>query len=160
MTTNPGRILLLFIGAVAAVLVIAAFVATRGEARPSRADYEAGVVAARDRVSDALSLTTQSTSPEEVLDRLRMTASASRESADDLDELGTPEGLDEQGAQLVAGLRFFADELDATAEALKDVREPLLKRIEGLNFQGYTRVQRSLRALRKAGIEVPLLTGY
>ena len=141
---NPGRILLLFIGAVAAVLVIAAFVATRGEARPSRADYEAGVVAARDRVSDALSLTTQSTSPEEVLDRLRMTASASRESAD----------------HLVAGLRFFADELDATAEALKGVREPLLKRIEGLNFQGYTRIQRALSALRSAGIEVPLLTGY
>jgi hypothetical protein len=157
---NPGRILLLFIGAVAAVLVIAAFVATRGEERPSRADYEAGVVAARDRVSDSLSLTTQSTSPNQVLDRLRLTADVSRESADDLDELGTPEGLDEEGAQLVAALRFFADELEATAEALKGVREPLLKRVEGLNFQGYTRIQRSLKALRSKGIEVPLLTGY
>jgi len=157
---NPGRILLLFIGAVGAVLVIAAFVATRGEERPSRADYEAGVVSARDRVSDALSLTTQSTTPNQVLDRLRLTAQVSREAADDLDELGTPEGLDEEGAQLVAALRFFGDELDATAEALKDIREPVLKRVEGLNFQGYTRIQRALGALRKKGIQVPLLTGY
>jgi hypothetical protein len=151
---------LLFIGAAGAVLLIAAFVATRGEERPSQADYEAGVVSARDRVSDALSLATQSTTPNQVVQRLQLTARVARESADDLDELGTPTGLDEEGAQLVAALRFFGDELDATAEALKDIREPTLRHIEGLNFKGYTRVQRALRALRREGIEVPLLTGY
>jgi hypothetical protein len=157
---NPGRILLLFIGAVGAVLLIAAFVATRGEERPSQADYQAGVVKARDNVSDALSLATQSTTPNQVITRLKLTARVSRESADDLDDLGTPADLEEDGAQLVAALRFFADELDATASALGDIREPTLRHIEGLNFRGYTRVQRALRGLRGDGIEVPLLTGY
>jgi hypothetical protein len=157
---NPGRILLLFIGAVGAVLVIAAFVATRGEERPSRADYEAQVVQTRDRVSDSLSLATQATTPQQVFTRLSLTARLARQSADELDELGSPEGLDEEAGQLVAALNFFADELDATVEALRDVREQLVKRLEGLNFQGFTRVQRALRALRRKGIDVPLLTRY
>ena len=157
---NPGRILLLFIGAVAAVLVIAAFVATRDKDRPTQTEYAAAVVGARDRLSDALSLTTQSTTPQQVFNRLRVTGEVAHEAADDLDELGTPEKYEEEGAQLVAALRYFGDELDATADALDDFRENVVTKLQGLEFKGYTRVQRALRQLRGDGIDVPLLTGY
>jgi len=157
---NPGRILLLFIGAVAAVLVIAAFVATRDKDRPTQTEYAAAVVDARDRLSDSLSLTTQSTTPQQVFNRLRVTGKVAHEAADDLEELGTPKKYEEEGAQLVAALRYFGDELDATADALDDFRENVVKRLQGLQFKGYTRVQRALRQLRGDGIDVPLLTGY
>ena len=156
---NPGRILLLFIGAVAAVLVIAAFVATRKD-RPTQTEYAAAVVDARDDLSDSLSLTTQSTTPQQVFNRLRVTGKVAHEAADDLEELGTPEKYEEEAAQLVAALRYFGDELDATADALDDFRENVVKRLQGLQFKGYTRVQRALRQLRGDGIDVPLLTGY
>ena len=156
---NPGRILLLFIGAVAAVLVIAAFVATRKD-RPTQTEYAAAVVDARDDLSDSLSLTTQSTTPQQVFNRLRVTSTVAHEAADDLEELGTPEKYEEEGAQLVAALRYFGDELDATADALDDFRENVVTKLQGLEFKGYTRVQRALRQLRGDGIDVPLLTGY
>jgi hypothetical protein len=157
---NPGRILLLVIAGLAIVLAIAAYASTRGDDQPSRAEYQARVVAARDRVSDALSYTAQSTSVDDVLNRLALTARVTTQSANELDKLGAPKGLEDEGGQLVAALTYFGGELDATVKGLRQTRRRVLENIESLDFKGYTRTQQALRALRARGIDVPLLARY
>jgi hypothetical protein len=144
------------------VLVVAALVQTGGQDRPTREQYQNHVITARDRVSDALAFTSQSTTPGQVLSRLTNTSRVTASAADDLDELGAPEGLDEEAGQLVAGLRYWSGELEATVAGLRDLPQTkrVLRHLEGLNFVGYTRTQKALRRLRAKGIEVPLLTGY
>jgi hypothetical protein len=156
---NPGRILLLVIAGITLVLVVAAVIATRGGAQPSRAEYQTQVVKARDSVSDALAFAAQATTVRQVEARLALSSRVTGKAADDLDKVGAPKGLEEEAAQLVAALRYFSGEIDATEQALKGSRLPL-RRMAGLTFKGFTRTQNALRALRAKGIDVPLLVRY
>lgn len=122
----------------------------------SRADFQQEVVSARNRIDFALEHASQSTDRDMVIDRLDGAAVDIRDAADDLDDVGAPDGFEDEADRLVEAMRVFADEIEGTVDEFEAFRLPL-HQLQGLNFTGYTQVQQALLALRRQGIQVPLL---
>ena len=122
----------------------------------SRADFQEEVVSARNRIDFALEHASQSTDRDMVIDRLDGAAVDIRDAAEDLDDAGAPDGLEDEADRLVDAMHVFADEIEGTVDEFEQFRLPL-HQLQGLNFDGYISVQQALLALRRQGIRVPLL---
>ena len=125
-----------------------------GEA--SKEEFELEMVAARDRVDDALEQVTNATSVEDLLARLRIAAAEVESAATDVSEAEAPDDLQDEERALAATLREFSAEIVATVNTLDEL-EGAAAETRGLDFEGWTETQKRLAALRKAGVRVPNL---
>lgn len=136
-------------GAIALVLL-----AGCGGSGASKEQFQDDMVAARDRVDDALEQVTNATSVEDLLARLRIAAAEVRSAADDVSEADAPDGLQDEERALATTLRAFSEEIAATVGALEELKEAAAE-TKALEFKGWVETQKRLAELRKAGIEVP-----
>ncbi len=114
------------------------------------------MVTARDRVDEGLEQVTHATSVDDLLARLRIAAAEVRSAAQDVSEADAPEGLDDEERAFANTLRVFSDEIVATVTTLEEL-EGAAAETQGLDFEGWDKVQARLAALRKAGIQVRAL---
>jgi hypothetical protein len=119
----------------------------------SREDFEEQVLESRDRTDAALEFITQAQTFDELINRIRLASAASEAAADDLDEVGAPDELAEQGDELSDALHDLGEELEATADGI-DSPEFEGSTVQGLEFRNWVRVNRVLESLREQGIEV------
>jgi hypothetical protein len=127
-----------------------------GSGTTSRADFEQGVVAARDQVDAALShITDNPSGKQELLDRMDEAATDIDLAAEELDRRGAPDGLDDERTGLVKAFRQLALDLSQTAE---QIRQPdfggLLEGTQGVSFQSWVDANDVLRELREQGFDV------
>lgn len=125
-----------------------------GEA--SKEEFESDMVAARDRVDDALEQVTNATSIDDLLARLRIAAAEVRSAATDVSEADAPDDLKDEERALAATLLEFSSEINATVQTLEEL-EGAAAETRGLDFDGWVETQKRLEALRKAGVRVPNL---
>ena len=122
----------------------------------SKEEFQADMVAARDRVDEGLEQVTNATSVEDLLARLRIAAAEVRSAAQDVDEADAPDGLDDEKRLFETTLRTFSEEIVSTATTLETLEEAAAS-TQGLDFKGWNDVQKRLAELRKQGIQVPAL---
>lgn len=139
------------VAALAAVVLLAG---CGGEG--SREDFQVEIVAARDRVDDALEQVTNATSAPDLIARLRIAATEVRSAADDVAEADAPDDLQDEERALANTLQAFAEELAATAVTLEEL-EGAAQEARGFDFEGWTETQKRLEELRRAGVQVPNL---
>lgn len=120
----------------------------------SKEEFEADMVAARDRVDDALEQVTNATSIEDLLARLRIAAAEVRSAATDVEEADAPDHLQDEERALANTLRAFSEEIASTVITLEEL-EGAAAETRGLDFDGWVQTQKRLAELRKAGIRVP-----
>jgi len=141
--------------AVAATLALALLAGGCGGGA-SKEEFQADMVAARDRVDDALEQVTHASSVEDLFARLRIAAAEVRSAATDVAEADAPDGLGDEERALANTLREFSAEITSTVDTLEEL-EGAAAETRGLDFAGWTKTQARLAALRKAGIQVPAL---
>lgn len=122
----------------------------------SKEQFQADMVAARDRVDDALEQVTHASSVEDLFARLRIAAAEVRSAATDVGEAEAPDGLGDEKRALASTLREFSAEITSTVDTLEEL-EGAAAETRGFDFAGWTETQTRLAALRKAGIQVPAL---
>lgn len=160
MGTRTTRLLVLVgIAVLALVAAAAAILAAGDHETASRPEYKAAVTNARDRVDFALGRVAEAKTLEGLLERMDEAASAIDDAADDVNGKNPPAGFETEHERLTRGLRQLSDDLQGTAA---QAREPgyvdLLLGAEGLSFDGWDDANAALRALRKKGLSVPLLS--
>ena len=143
----------MFVGA--AVLAVALLAGGCGGSA-SKEDFQTDIVAARDRVDDALEQVTHASSVDDLFARLRIAAAEVRSAATDVAEADAPDGLDDEERALATTLRDFSAEITSTVDTLEEL-EGAAAETRGLDFAGWTKTQARLADLRKAGIQVPAL---
>jgi hypothetical protein len=125
----------------------------------SKADYQASVVNARDRVDFALERITRSQSPEELIERIDQASAVVGATAADLDDQGVAAGYEELNDRLVRTLRRFSDELAGTAEQFRDPTfgAGLLDSINSLGFLEWQNTNKVLGEMKEKGLAVQQL---
>ena len=136
------------------VLAVVGLAGCGGE--PSQEEFQTDMVAARDRVDEALEQVTNATSIEDLLARLRIASAEVRSAATDVSEAEAPDDLKDEERELAATLLEFSSEISATVTTLEEL-EGAAAETKGLDFAGWTETQKRLAALRKAGVQVPAL---
>lgn len=139
-----------------AVLALALLASGCGGGGASKDEFQADVVAARDRVDSALEQVTNATSVDDLLARLRIAAAEVRSAATDVSEAKAPEDLDDEKRKLTNTLSAFSEELAATVTTLETL-DAAAAETKGLDFQNWTKTQAVLAELRKAGVQVRAL---
>ena len=143
------------LGRLASVLVVASLaLAAAGCGSTSREDFEAQVRDSRDRTDAALANIATAQTWDELLLRIRAASDQIGSAADDLEEVGAPDGLEEEAEELVTSLRGLSEEVGNTATALEE--EPTFQEapVSALEFAFWDRTQEALAALRAEGIDV------
>jgi hypothetical protein len=144
-------------------LLLVAFVAVAsgcGGDAPTQEEFETQVQQTRDRTDGTLQNITTATSWDELLLRIRAAADETRAAAEQLDETGAPDGLEDEARELVISLRGLADELAATADALEEETTFDEQPVSGLDFAFWDRAQEALEALREQGVDVEPLARH
>lgn len=141
------------------VVALALVAAGCGGSSLSPDEYEASVLDTRERVDQALAhITDNPEGREELLERMDEAASAISRAAEDRDEEGAAEGLEDENAELVSALNKLATDLSATAEQIREPEfEGLLEGTQGLSFESWDQVNAVFQELRAEGIDVPPL---
>lgn len=150
------------VGVAAAIAIAVVAVALDGGKGPtSRADYQAVVVNARDRVDFALERMAKSESFDELTERLDEAADTVDDTANDLGDTGVAEGFEDETDKLVEEMHKFSSELAGTAATLRDPAfVDVLPALRNLSFKQWVVVNRILTDLDKQGIEVEPLARY
>jgi hypothetical protein len=160
MFSKPTQLLaLLGVALAAAFGVAAAILVLGGSDTASKADYQASVVNARDRVDFALERVTRSTSAEELIERIDQASAVVGATAADLDDGGVAEGFEDLNDRLVRTLRRFSDELAGTAAQFQDPTfgASILDSITSLGFLEWENTNKILGEMKQQGLAVPLL---
>lgn len=140
----------------AAVTAAVALLVGCGGSGASKEDFQADMVAARDRVDSGLEQVTNATSVEDLLARLRIAAAEVRSAAQDVNEAEAPDGLGDEKRKFETTLRTFSDEIVSTVTTLETF-EGAAASTRGLDFQGWNAVQKRLAEFRSQGIRIPPL---
>ena len=146
------KVQLLALLTVAAVALLAGC----GGGGASKEEFQADMVAVRDRVDSGLEQVTNATSVEDLLARLRIAAAEVRSAAQDVNEADAPDGLGDEKRRFETTLRTFSEEIVSTVTTLETL-EGAAAETRGLDFDGWNAVQTRLAAFRKQGIQVPPL---
>ncbi len=159
MGSRSTQILAVVAAVVGAAFAIAVAVILLGDdATASRADYQASVVNARDRVDFALVRITRSQSIEELIERIDEAAAVVGKTASDLDDAGVAEGFEPAHEQLVTSMRALSDEMASTAEQFRDPTfGSALGGISSLSFPQWEKVNAALADLEEQGLQVEQL---
>jgi hypothetical protein len=159
MGTRSTQVLAIVAAVVGAAFAIAIAVILLGDdATASRADYQATVVNARDRVDFAYARIARSQSTEELIERIDEAAAVIGATASDLEDSGVAEGFEETNAQLVRRLEAFSTVLASTAEQFRDPTfGGTLGGITSLSFPEWDKVNSVLADLKEQGIQVEQL---
>jgi hypothetical protein len=159
MQTRSTQVLALVGVAIAAAFAVAiAFILAGGSGSTSRADYQATVVNARDRVDFAYGRIASSQSTDELIERLDAAAVVVGSTASDLEDAGVAEGFEDLNKRLVRSLRAFSDVLAGTAAQFRDPTfAGTLPGITSLSFPEWDAVNKVLAELNEQGIEVDQL---
>jgi hypothetical protein len=150
--------LLVGVAVLAAVVAIVAVRASDGPGTATKADYQASVVTARDRIDTAYARVGTATSLEELADRLDEASSVVDKSATELDGVGIAAGFDELNARLVDKLGQFSDAMANTADQIRD--PSFGDSLQGINSIGFTEwndVNAILSEMKAKGLKVELL---
>jgi len=145
--------------AAVAIAVVVAGLALGGDSGPtSREDYQAAVLNARDRTNFALGRLSRAQSVEELLERMDEAAATVRGAAGELEDEGSPEGLEDETERLVKQLRTLSQDVQGTADQARVPGfEQILFGAGGLNFESWDRINVILVELQEQGVEVPEL---
>jgi hypothetical protein len=157
------RVLLLIIGVVAAAAIALVGIALAGGdgTAVSKADYQAKVVNARDRVDFALEQVTKVESLDEFLERMDEGAALTKDVAGDLGGVNVPDRYEKEHETLVKQLRQLAADLQGTADQVRTPGfEDVLTGAQGLNFESWDVINTVLGELRKKGIDVQPLARH
>jgi hypothetical protein len=157
MFSKPTQLLALGGVALAAAFgVAAAILLLGGDSTASKAEYQATVVNARDRVDFALERITRSQSAEELIERIDEASAVVGATAGDLEDEGVAEGYDDLNEQLVTTLRKFSDELAGTAAQFRDPTfgSSFLESINSLGFLEWENTNRILGEMQEQGLTV------
>jgi hypothetical protein len=149
--------------AVAALVAVALLGrAVAGGSEPSsRADYQAAVVAARDRVDFALGRLSQAQSLDELTTRMDEAAVVIHRAAGDIRDTTPPAGLESQNGRLAVHLDSLSTDVQGIADQLREPGyEDLLQGSEGLDFPSWDKVNSVLAELKKQGIVVEPLSRH
>jgi hypothetical protein len=159
MGSRSTQILALVAVVIGAAFAIAVGVILLGDdATASRADYQATVVNARDRVDFALVRITKSQSTDELIERIDEAAAVVGKTASDLDDASVAEGFEDENDRLAATMRSFSDELAGTAAQFRDPTfAGTLPAITSLSFPQWNALNRVFADLEERGIEVEQL---
>ena len=139
-----------------AALALALLAGGCGGGGASEEEFQADMVTARDRVDEGLEQVTHASSVDDLLARLRIAGAEVRSAAQDVSEADAPDGLDDEQRDFANTLLAFSEELLATVTTLETL-EGAAAETQGLDFEGWNKVQARLAALRKAGIQVRAL---
>jgi hypothetical protein len=147
---------LLGVALAAAFGVAAVLLLLGGSDAASKADYQATVVNARDRVDFALERITRSESAEELIERIDQASAVVGATASDLDDKGVAEGFEDLNDRLVKTLQRFSDELAGTAEQFRDPTfgAGLLDSINSLGFLEWENTNKILGEMKSKGLAV------
>jgi hypothetical protein len=157
MFSKPTHLLALVGVALAAAFgVAAAILLLGGSDTASKADYQATVVNARDRVDFALERITRSQSPEELIERIDEASALVGATAVDLDDQGVADGFEDLNDRLIHTLQRFSDELAGTAEQFRDPTfgAGLLDSINSLGFLEWENTNKILVEMNDKGLVV------
>jgi hypothetical protein len=156
MGSRSTQILALVAVAIGAAFAVAVGVILLGDdATASRADYQATVVNARDRVDFALVRITRSQSTDELIARIDQAAAVIGQTASHLDEAGVAEGFEPENDRLVTTMRSFSEELAGTAAQFRDPSfAGTLPAITSLSFPQWEALNAVLADLKESGIQV------
>lgn len=132
-----------------------------GGSGPSRAEFQADVQDARNRVDSSLEEITRAQSKDELLQRMDSAALVISRAADDLDDAGAAKGFDDEAGALVNALHGLAADLTATADQIREPGfESLLEGTRGLSFENWTKANAVLVKLRDQGLQVEPLARH
>lgn len=157
MFSKPTHLLALLGVALAAAFGVAALLLVLGGGdTASKADYQASVVNARDRVDFALERITRSESPEELIERIDQASAVVGATAGDLDDQGIADGYEDLNSRLIRTLRRFSDELAGTAAQFRDPTfgAGLIESVNSLGFLEWENVNRILGEMKAKGLAV------
>ncbi len=159
MGSRSTQILVVLAAVIGAAFAIGIAVTLLGDdATASRADYQATVVNARDRVDFAYARIAKSQSTDELIERIDEAAAVIGKTASDLDDAGVAEGFEPANARLVKTLSAFSNELASTAEQFRDPTfAATLGGITSLSFPQWNATNKVLADLKKQGIQVEQL---
>jgi len=159
MGTRSTQILALVAVVIGVAFAVAVGVILLGDdATASRADYQASVVNARDRVDFALVRITRSQSTDELVERIDEASAVVGKTASDMDDVGVAEGFEGEHTRFVNTLRSFSDELAGTAAQFRDPTfAGTLPGITSLSFPQWDTLNRVLADLTERGLEVEQL---
>jgi len=123
----------------------------------SREDFEAQVRESRDTTDQALRNIALSEDWDQLLLRIRAASDQIGRAAEELDEVGAPDELEDEHRELVLSLRGLSEEVGNTATALEE--EPAFQEspVSALEFAFWDRTQNALAALREQGVDAPPL---
>ena len=149
------------VGAAAAIAVAVAIALGGGGGTTSKADYQATIVNARDRVDFALDRITKSRSAEDLITRIDEASETVGGVAGNLDKARVAEGFDDENDKLVRTLRALSDDLSGTAATLGDPSfAETLPGINSLSYPEWDKVNAILAGLEEQGIHVQPLARH
>ena len=122
----------------------------------SKAEFQQDVVAARNDADAGLKQVVQATSPEDLLERMRVAAVEVRQAASDVRKAEAPGELEDERDRLADDLLALSDEIIGVVETFESFPDQA-QATRALNFVQWTAVQSSLAALRSQGVDVPAL---
>jgi hypothetical protein len=161
MWSRETKVMAAAAAVVIAIGIAVAAVVIGGGGGSSNDEYEGAVVDARDRVDFALAQIGQSTSPEELIERIDQAGKLVDRVADDLSKEAPSGDLEDENDKLVKTLRAFSVELTGTAATFADPAfAASLPGIRDLSFPQWEAVNRVLVDLKKQGIEVEPLARH
>lgn len=160
MSNRTLRLLVLG-GLVLVAAVAVAIVAGRSSDSTNtatKADYQAAIVLARDRIDYSYARIGTSTSVEQLADRLDETAAVVVKSSEDLDGGGVADGFETLNADLVDALDRWSVSLGNTADQIRDPTfSEGLPAINSIGFPEWDETNAILSEMKKKGLKVELL---
>lgn len=161
MATQTKRLVAIagvIIAAVAAAVI--AISALGGEDKTAtKAEYQATIVSARDRVDFAFAQIAKADSVENLIERLDTASAAVGAVADDVGDAAVAPEFEQLTDDLAAKLHQFSDSLAATADQFADPSSAGfgLENINSLGFGEWDEVNEILTSMQEKGLEVELL---
>ena len=157
-----NRRLILIVGAIvaAALAAVIAMVALGGgKETATKAEYQATIVNARDRVDYAYADITKSDSVENLVERMDKASALIGAVADDVGDAAVAAGFEELNSELVDRLSAFSSALAATADQFEDPSSAGfgLESITSLGLGEWDDVNATLAEMREKGLKVELL---
>ena len=143
-------------GSIIFALLAVLLLAGCGGSEPSKQEFAASIVSARNDADDGLAQIVDANSFDDLLARMKVAAVDVRGAAGEVRKADAPSGLKDERDQLADRLIALSDEIISTVETFEAIPTQA-QATRALNFEQWNKVQASLASLRREGIDVPAL---